>query len=56
MLGADISIEQEVAAEYERIASKTDDPGLKKLLQRIRDNEIYHDEVFQELLKEQEGK
>lgn len=56
MLRANINIEQEVAIEYGRLAGETDDPDLKKLLLRIRDNEIYHDEVFKALLKEEEGK
>lgn len=51
MLKADISIEKKVAAEYDRAAKEADDPGLKKLLTRIRDHEIYHTEVFQDLLK-----
>ena len=52
MLKADVSIEKKVAAEYDRAAKEIDDPGLKKLLTRIRDHEIYHTEVFQDLLKE----
>ncbi len=52
MLRADIKIEQEVAAEYDRAAKGTEDPDLKKLLLRIRDHEIYHTEVFSDLLKE----
>jgi len=54
MLQADIKIEQEVAAEYDRSAKETEDPDLKKLLLRIRDNEIYHIGVFNDLLKEEE--
>ena len=52
MLRVDISIEEAVAAEYNRMARETDDTGLKKLLERIRDNEIYHAEVFKDLLEE----
>ena len=55
MLRADIKIEKEVAAEYDRAAKETDDPDLKKLLVRIRDNEIYHADVFGDLLKEEES-
>lgn len=55
MLRADIEIEKEVAAEYERAAKEVTDPDLKKLLTRIRDHEVYHAEVFSDLLKE-EGK
>ncbi len=53
MLRADIKIEQEVAAEYDRAAKEVEDPDLKKLLLRIRDNEIYHIDVFSDLLKEE---
>jgi bacterioferritin len=52
MLKADISIEKKVAAEYDRAAKEIEDPGLKALLNRIRDHEVYHTEVFQDLLKE----
>jgi len=55
MLRADIKIEQEVAAEYDRAAKEMEDPGLKELLIRIRDHEVYHAEVFSDLLKEEEG-
>ncbi len=54
MLQADIKIEQEVAAAYDRAAKETKDPGLKELLRRIRDHEIYHIEVFSDRLKEEE--
>ena len=54
MLRADIKIEREVAAEYDRAAKEVEDPDLKKLLLRIRDNEIYHIDVFSDLLKEEE--
>jgi len=54
MLRADIKIEREVAAEYDRAAKEFEDPGLKKLLSRIRDNELYHIGVFKDLLKEEE--
>ena len=55
MLRADIKIEREVAAEYDRAAGEIDDPGLKTLLLRIRDHEVYHIDVFSDLLKEEEG-
>ena len=54
MLRADIKIEQEVAAAYDHAAKDTEDPDLKELLIRIRDHEIYHTEVFSDLLKEEE--
>ena len=57
MLRADIKIEQEVAAAYDRAASETEDSDLKELLIRLRDHEVYHTEVFKDLLKgeEQQG-
>ncbi|MFC2041061.1 ferritin-like domain-containing protein [Chloroflexota bacterium] len=54
MLKVDIQIEKEVAAEYDRAAKEFKDPDLKKLLTRLRDHEIYHAEVFSDLLKEEE--
>jgi bacterioferritin len=56
MLRADIKIEQEVAAEYDRAAKETEDPDLKELLLRIRDHEIYHTEVFTDILKKEKRK
>jgi len=56
MLRADIKIEQEVAAEYDRAAKETEDPDLKELLLRIRDHEIYHTEVFSDILKKEKQK
>jgi bacterioferritin len=54
MLRADIKIEKEVAAEYDRAAGAIDDAGLKRLLLRIRDHEVYHIDVFSDLLAEEE--
>jgi len=54
MLRADIKVEQEVAAAYDRSAHGVEEPGLKKLLLRLRDHEIYHTEIFSDLLKEEE--
>jgi len=54
MLRADIKIEKEVAAEYDRAAAEVDDPDLKKLLRRIRDHELYHIDVFNDLLADEE--
>ena len=54
MLKADIQIEKKVAAEYDRAAREIKDPGLRKLITRIRDHEIYHTEVFNDLLKDEE--
>jgi rubrerythrin len=56
MLKADIKIEKEVAEAYDQAARTANDAGLKDLLMRIRDNEKYHIEVFDDLLKEEEGK
>jgi bacterioferritin len=56
MLKADIKIEKEVAAAYDKAAGEVDDAGLKELLIRIRDNEKYHIDVFNDLLKEEKGK
>jgi len=53
MLRADIKIEQEVAAAYDRAAKETEDPDLRGLLIRIRDHELYHTEVFSDLLREE---
>ena len=51
MLDADIKIEKEVAAKYDKAAKEIDDKKLKKLLTRIRDHEIYHVKVFNDLKK-----
>ena len=53
MLLADIEIEREVAAVYDTAASEIDDAGLKELLIRMRDHEVYHADVFSDLLKEE---
>jgi len=55
MLRADIKIEKKVAAEYDRAAKEIEEPDLKELLTRIRDHEIYHSDIFDDLLKEEEG-
>jgi bacterioferritin len=54
MLRADIKIEREVADGYDRAAKEMEDADLKELLLRIRDHEIYHTEVFTDLLQEEE--
>ncbi len=53
MLRADIKIEQEVANTYDRASKEIEEAGLKQLLLRIRDHEIYHAEIFNDLLKEE---
>jgi bacterioferritin len=55
MLRADIDIEKKVAARYDRAAREIKEPDLKELLARIRHHELYHAEVFTDLLKEEEG-
>jgi bacterioferritin len=54
MLKADIKIEKEVAEAYDKAAKEVEDKGLKELLLRIRDNELYHAEVFNDLLELEE--
>jgi bacterioferritin len=54
MLRADIKIEKKVAAEYDRAAKEIEEPDLKELLIRIRDHEVYHTDVFNDLLEEEE--
>ena len=56
MLKADIKIEKEVADTYDRAAKETKDKGFKELLLRIRDNEKYHLDIFNDLLAEEERK
>ena len=55
MLRADIKIEKEVAAEYDRVAGEMEGLGLKNLFMRLRDHETYHADVFTDLLSEEEG-
>ena len=51
MLDADIKVEKEVAAQYDKASREIDDVKLKKLLIRIRDHELYHVKVFNDLKK-----
>ncbi len=51
-LEADIEVEREVTNTYSRQIPEIDDPGIKSLIERIRDHEIYHDAVFTDLLEE----
>ena len=53
MLKADIKIEKKVTEAYDRAAKEVKEKDLKQLLRRIRDHEIYHTEVFTDLLKEE---
>ncbi len=50
MLRADVAIENEVARRYREAADNLVEPGLKKLLRRIADQEEYHAAAFQDLL------
>jgi bacterioferritin len=56
MLKADLKIEKEVADAYDKAAKEVKDAGLKELLVRIRDNEKYHIDVFNDLLKKEKTK
>ena len=51
-LEADIAIENQVTQMYTSQVPAAEDEGLKKLLTRIRDHEIYHEAVFSDLLAE----
>jgi len=51
MLDADIKVEKEVAAKYDKAAREIDDKKLQKLFNRIRDHELYHVKVFNDLKK-----
>lgn len=55
MLQADIAAEREVAQAYADQIKEVDDPGLRDLLDMIRKHEVYHAEVFEDMLKEVEG-
>lgn len=52
MLQADIDAERAVTKDYTRQIAELDDEELKALLVRIRDHEIYHDELFSDILDE----
>lgn len=52
MLDADIRIENEVTRTYDEGTKVVNDAKIVTLLERIRDQEIYHAEVFQDLLEE----
>jgi len=51
MLEADIAAEREVTRVYGRQIKELEDAKLKALLTRIREHEIYHDELFNDLLE-----
>jgi len=56
MLKADIKIEKEVAERYDQASKEVNDETLKALFIRIRDNEKYHIEVFNDVLKKEENR
>ena len=45
--------EGEVAEAYDRAAKEAGDPDVKRLLLRLRDHEIYHAQVFSDLLEQE---
>ena len=45
-----------MAVEYDRAAKGTKEADLKELLTRIRDHELYHVDVFNDLLKKEKDK
>lgn len=51
MLKADIAAERAVTKDYNNQIKQLEDEGLKTLLTRIRDHEIYHDALFSEMLE-----
>ena len=56
-LKADIEIEKEVSDVYDKAGREAESTKIRDLLFRIRDNELYHIDVFGDLLKEeQKGK
>jgi len=55
MLKADIAAERAVTMDYDAQLKEVSDEGIKKLLSRIRDHEIYHDQLFSEMLEEIES-
>jgi bacterioferritin len=56
MLKADIKIEDIVAKRYDETAKETKNEKIKKLMERLRDHELYHSKVFREILKGEKGK
>jgi len=55
MMQTDIEIEKIVADTYDKAAKETDKAKLKELFERLRDHELYHVDVFNEILKEEKG-
>lgn len=55
MLEADIRLEHDTAAMYEKFGRQIQDPGLKDLLDYIRGHELYHESLFTRLLEATKG-
>jgi bacterioferritin len=55
MLKADIAAERKVTQAYTQQLPEIKDPSVKRLVERIRDHEIYHDAQFGDLLEEVEA-
>ncbi|MFC1917609.1 ferritin-like domain-containing protein [Chloroflexota bacterium] len=49
----DISIEKVVADRYDKAGKAEKDTGIKRLFYRLRDHELYHAEVFTDLMEEE---
>jgi len=56
MMKADIKIEDIVAKRYDQTAKETKEPKIKRLMERLRDHELYHSKVFKGILKEETSK
>ena len=54
MLKADIAAERAVTMDYNAQIEELKDPKVKTLLARIRDHEIFHDQLFSDMLQELE--
>jgi bacterioferritin len=55
MLKADIAAERSVTMDYGAQINEVQDEGIRTLLSRIREHEIYHDQLFSDILKQVEG-
>jgi bacterioferritin len=55
-LKANIAIEDEVTQAYSNQIPELEDEELQEILARIRDHEIYHSDVFRDLLEEAKGR
>jgi len=51
MLKADIRIENRVAEIYGKTAKESGEPKIKRLMERLRSHELYHSNLFSEMLK-----